>query len=454
MRRTFAPLGALMLGAALAVVPPAAPAGASDTRGGAVATIRGEARTVVRQYGGAPVRQRDADEPLKIRFRGEKGDRVLVTQGRRGNNVLPLVSVSRLTDERGVVLRHGRLWWRLRRDGWHTFRVRSLYGRPVTAQLTKVRAVDVERDADPRRLPVRRGYLWAAGFEVPAQGLLSGTVAGVGTQLLVRPDKLQPRYLDRTSIVLGDGMPVATGEAFRFPRSRAQRAGAVIRVLTAGGLASAVTPEQLTGAVDGPAVSLAAQQDHAVEVVVDGAAGAWVDVDSPTVDTGVQTTLLLDPDRHYVDPSALRGLWQLTATGRSSLLVFPSSGPAASEVRLASVAVSPTLVPDGAPVRVTADPTRATMLPIGPTPAYTKLVASNATFVGDWRGYLLVAHVPHYPPSCLGCGERNLVEVSPAMPMSAASSGTWVYLPASNGAGTIDLQALTSTYSRSAHPAG
>jgi hypothetical protein len=443
MRRALAPLGALLLGAAL-VAAPTTPS-VAETPTLLSSSAKPAKKIVVRKYGAGPVRQDDADQRLVIRFRGKKGDRVMVTRAGPGDAVLPLHDISALTGPRGKVRREGRPWWKLRHDGWYSFQVSPYGGTRIAAQLTRLRFVDIERDAAARTLPVRQGYVWAAGFQVPKRGLLSGTVLGKGGQVLVRPDKAQPFFESRYTLVLGDGMPATTGSPYGYPRSRAQHAGAVMRLLTAGGIASAVTPARVVGTLDGAPVPVDAASAHAVEVTVDGTDGQWFRASSPMVDGGAHVTVLQGPDGHYVDPTPLRNLWQLTATGQSRLLVFPNQGTESTPVTLSSLAVGPTLVPDAPAVKITADAAgRGTMLRVESTQFYKVIATSNVTLSGDWRAYLLVAHVPAYDRGCNGCGEGDLVGASAANPVSQQGNGTWVYLPATNGSGTIDLQARST----------
>ncbi len=236
---------------------------------------------------------------------------------------------------------------------------------PIAVQLTKLRFTDVERDGKARTLPVRRGFVWAAGFEVPEKGLTSGVVLGDGIQQLVRPDRSKTIYLGRSTVVLGAGLPVAIGELYRFPRSRAPQAGAVMRVLTAGGVASAVTPERVTGALDGPAVTADPKVAQAVEVVVDGTDGQWVSTTGPALGRLGLQTLVIGPDGTFVDPASYPNVWQLQGTGQSRLLLFPHQDLPATSMTLSSVVVGPTLVPNAPATRVTADPTRGTILPVG-----------------------------------------------------------------------------------------
>ena len=446
MRRTLAPL-ALLLGAALAVVPAAA-----DADGHLVATDRSlrslhdqrEAKKVVRAYGDGPVRQSATDQPIVIRFQGRRGDTVTLTRGNRGTDVLVLPG--RLEGPHGgTIPRKGRPWWKLRSDGWHTVRFDSyVAAQPIAVQLTKLRFTDVERDGRKRTLPVRRGFVWAAGFAVPRKGLTSGVVLGDGIQQLVRPDKQRAIYLGRTTFVLGDGLPVAIGELYRFPGSRAQRAGAVVRVLTAGGVASAVTPERVTGALDGPAVTADPTVAQAIEVVVDGTDGQWVSTSGPDLGRLGLRTLVIGPDGTFVDPASYPDAWQLDGTGQSRLLLFPHQHVPATSMTLSSVVVGPTLVPNAPATRVTSDPTRGTILPVERTLSYKTIAATNPTFTGDWWGYLMLAHVPHYDPHCLGCGESDLVYVNQESPTSRPGGGSWLYLPPGNGTGSVDVQVLAT----------
>ena len=158
------------------------------------------------------------------------------------------------------------------------------------------------------------------------------------------------------------------------------------------------------------------------------------------------TTLPIGPDGDLVDRASSRGVWQLQGTGRSRLLLFPHQGTLPTPMTLSSVIVGPTLVPDAPATRITADTRRGTTLPVEGTQFYRSIVATNSTLTGDWWGYLVVAHLPYYVPSCLGCGERDLVFVNPESPTSTPGSGGWLYLPATNGTGSIDLQAVYSSY--------
>ena len=442
MRRTLAPLGALLLAAALAVVLPSPAATAG--RGQSTSSVaKPSVKTVTRTYGAGPVRPDHGDQVLEIRFKGKKGDRVMVTRPAPGDDVDVWNGDAELTGQRGAVNRERRPWWRLPRGGWYTFRLEMTYGKQVAAQLTKLRFVDIERDAPERRLPAKRGYVWAAGFEVPKSGLLSGTVLSSGDHLLVRPDKPALLWAGRYTLLLGDDMPATLGSPYGYPRSRAQHAGAVMRLLTTGGVASAVTPTRVAGVLDGAPVPVDTSAAHAVEIVLDGTAGQWFSTSEGSVSGYV--TILQGPDGKYVDPTPRRDLWQLTQTGQSRLLLFPVQGEESAPLQLSSVAVGPALVPGAAPTTVTADPAgRGTILPVSATlPGYNTLKASNAGFSNaSWYAVLMVAHVGAYPHGCNGCGDYDYVGVDAGHPVSNPGAGRAVYLPPTNGTGSVDLQLL------------
>ena len=442
MRRTLTAVGALLLAATLTAVLPSTATAAGHGPSSSIAA-QPAVKTVTRTYGAGPVRPDHKDQVLEIRFQGKKGDRVMVTRPAPGDDVDIWYGDAHLSGERGKVTRDRRPWWRLPKDGWYTFRLEMDHGDQVAAQLTKLRFVDIERDEPARRLSAKRGYVWAAGFEVPKSGLLSGTVLSSGDHLLVRPDKPALMWAGRYTLVLGDDMPATLGITYGYPRSRAQQAGAVMRLLTNGGVASAVTPARVAGVLDGAPVPIDTAAAHAVEIDIDGATGQWFSTSEGSGSGYV--TVLQGPDGKYVDPTPRRDLWQLTQTGQSRLLMFPIQGEESVPLQLSSVAVGPALVPGAAPTTVTADPAgRGTILPVNATiPGYNTLKASNATFSNaKWYAVLMVAHLGPYPRGCNGCGDFDYVGVDAERLVSNPGAGRAVYVPPSNGTGSVDLQLL------------
>jgi hypothetical protein len=385
MSRSLVGLSALLLASTLSATTLVAPISAT-----AHAASAGN-KEVVRQYGDKPVRQDRPGQVVEIRFKGKRGDLVMLTSASSGD-VTPIKAT--LEGPSGRVDRGAEPWFRLRSKGWHTFRTRpDLGSNRARVLLNEVLPVKVARDSQAASMPATRGVVYAAGFEVPASGMLSGAVSGPGVEQLVRPDKATPTPFDDSTLLLGAGLPLAppTGQDARAKYA----AGKVVQVLTRGGTASAVTPTRVTATLDGPAVSIDRSDPARVtEVVVQGAPGSWVRTPESFSATGQDPTVLLGGEG-YVTASSLPGLWRLPAKGTNSrFFVFPSrsaTGPLPLDV--ASVTAGPSLTLGAAPVTMTQTVAgRGVIMPVYGlgTGASAKLTASNVALPGDWRVHLVV----------------------------------------------------------------
>ncbi len=431
--RSLASLSALLLATTLGATTLVATPAAS-----AVVASAG-VKEVVRQYGDKPVRQDRSGQVVEIRFKGHRGDLVMLTSAKSGD-VTPMKAS--LTGPGGAVPRGTAPWFELTRNGWHTIRTRPAAGsQRARVLLNEVRAVAVTRDAAATTMAARRGLVYAAGFEVPASGMLSGAVSGPGVEQLARPGKATLTAFDDTTLLLGAGLPLAPYTS-KDARTK-YAAGSVIRVLARSGQASAVTPTRVSATIDGPAVTIDRSDPARVtEVVLPGTPGQWVHAPEGLAENGLDRTMLLGGEG-YVTASAVPGLWRLPAKGTDSrFLVFPSrSVTDPLSIDFDSLTEGPALALGAAPAKVTQTVAgRGVILPVTglATGASAKVAASAVALPGDWRVHLLVPRL-----GCAGCGTGDLVSATPAQPTSPSGKGTWVYIPFAPGTtGSVDLQVL------------
>jgi hypothetical protein len=405
-------------------------------------------RTVVRSYGGPPVRQQGPDQVVRIRFRGHAGDRVLLRDSGRLTRLAH--GSARLTSDGVPVRHHGYTGWTLPRDGWQvfTFRPREHLRKPARVQLVKVLPRRLDVDGPARGLRPRRGILYLASVRVPRAGSALLATRSDRTGELLGPHTFRAVEPGRGSVLLGPGLPVFDGTDFAGrPAVARQR----YRLLTEGGRTTVRSTSTTSGTYDGPATAFVngtTAEPRATEIAFTGSAGAWFD---PVVPGGATAygLLLVGPDGKAVPRTPLAGLWRLRGTGLHRLLVVPlqMTYGAAGSAALDGLDVLAPLAVDGPPVRfVPTRPGRGVLAPVGPTAATAvRLSASNATLTGDWRAWIGLDHDPCDPRGPLGCGDYVLAGVDPTHPVSwFVFTGGFVYLPDPPGqSGSVDLQVLS-----------
>jgi hypothetical protein len=438
MRRSLLHSGALLLLAPLAAASTALAPSATALASPAADTAQAaETKSVTRHYGDRAVRQDQAGQRIEIRFKAREGDLVMLTEAAR-SDISPLSA--RLVGPNGTVKSTDEPWLEVRKTGWQTFSTSSDLGKAAAVQLNKVKLVNIPRNAGPVALEAKRGLVYAAGFAVPDQGLLSGAVSGPGDELLLRPGHRALRPLGEQTLVLGAGLPLAPMQAVADTpagqRNEKYAAGDVVRLLMRRGEAVAFTPNQVAATADGAAVTIDQSDPRRVtEVVLNGS--GWLQTPEAFSTGDAQQTLLLTPSG-YAKATPVPGLWKLPSTGPNRLIVFPDAATTTP------VSLEVDKVGYRAPLAVGAAATKYTQTVAGQdmiipitglaAGALAKVSVTNAALPAGWQAHLINES---------GTVPNALVTASAAQPVSPAGVGRWIFVPFAPGAtGSVDLQAL------------
>ena len=326
-------------------------------------------RLVTRGYHDGLVRMANKRQRLVLSFRGTRGDRVDLLD----ESWFPYALCARitLTHDGRRVARNDLGHFRLPRTGSYAFRYVPCQDGPRTHSLRLTRVNLVHPSREVRRMPRRRGVLYAALVRVPRTGMLAvADPVGWGFSAIATGGGVRAFNGPVASLVLRPGHCPLAADVFDPSAERQARtvAGQRIALLhRGGGAVVAGAPTQHPTTYDGPAVVPEGPLPQAL--TFEGQPGAWLRAqDGSESDDASYRSVLVGPDGtprrpapiHTLPFSPPTGLWRLPSAGSWTLLFFPRPGLPSSTpgaLRASGVTVLP-------PVRTDAAPT--TFAPPGP----------------------------------------------------------------------------------------